>query len=154
MCWLHFYVGSFSNTSHACFIFLWGVSLIRPMLAFFFFFFFLLFFYLTSFSHTYHTGIIFYLGSFPYTSQLASFLCGEFVLQSHVCFIFLWGVFFLSREFPLHIPCWLPFYLENFSYTSRADFIFIWGVSLTYPMLAFFFFGEFLLHISFWILFF
>ena len=40
-CWLYFYVGSFSNTSHAVFFFffffflMWGVSLTHPMLALF-----------------------------------------------------------------------------------------------------------------------
>ena len=35
-CWLHFYLGSFSYTSRAVFIFCWGVSLTHPMLTFFF----------------------------------------------------------------------------------------------------------------------
>ena len=35
-CWIHFYLGSFSYTSHAGFTFLWGVSLIHPKLAFLF----------------------------------------------------------------------------------------------------------------------
>ena len=58
---------------------------------------------------------------------------------------------FLCREFLLHIPCWLHFYLGGFSYTSRAGFTFIWGVSLTYPMLVAFLCGEFLLHIPWWL---
>ena len=41
----------------------------------------------------------------------------------------------------------LKIYLGNFSYTSRAGFISIGGVSLTDPMLASFLSGEFLLHI-------
>ena len=32
-CWLHFYVGSFSDTSHAGFTFIWLVCLTHPMLA-------------------------------------------------------------------------------------------------------------------------
>ena len=31
-CWLHFYVGSFSCTSHADFVFMWGMSLTHPVL--------------------------------------------------------------------------------------------------------------------------
>ena len=45
----------------------------------------------------------------------------------------------LSGEFLLHIPCSLCFYVGSFSYTSHAGFTFIWGVSLTHPMLASFY---------------
>ena len=41
----------------------------------------------------------------------------------------------------------------SFSYTSRADFFFMWGVSLTHPELTSFLCGEFLLHIPSWLLF-
>ena len=41
--------------------------------------------------------------------------------------------------------------LGSFSYTSCAGFIFIWGVSLTHPMLASFLSGEFLLNIPCWL---
>ncbi len=59
--------------------------------------------------------------------MLASFLCGEFLL---------------------HIPYWLYFfYLGCFSYTSHVCLIFLWGVSLTHPILALFLSGDFLLHI-------
>ena len=93
---------------------------------------------------------------------------------------------FKSGEFLLHIPCWLHIYEGNFSYTSRAGFFFsffflsffffclgnffytfhaclsfLWGVSLTHPMLGFlllllllfllFKCGEFLLHIPCWL---
>ena len=61
---------------------------------------------------------------------------------------------FISGEFLLHVPCWLNIYLGSFSYTSRADFIFIWGVSLTHPVLTSFLSGEFLLHIPCWLFFF
>ena len=54
--WLCFNLGSFSYTSHACIIFLWGVSLTHPMLASFHSF---LTFFLFSFS----------LGSFSNTSR-------------------------------------------------------------------------------------
>ena len=35
------------------------------------------------------------------------------------------------------------FFVGSFSYTSRAGFIFNWGVSLTHPMIALFFVGSF-----------
>ena len=41
---------------------------------------------------------------------------------------------------------------SSFSYTSHAGFIFIWGVSLTYPVLASYLCREFLLHIPCWLL--
>ena len=47
-------------------------------------------------------------------------------------------------EFLLHILSWLPLLYLGI---SRAAFIFIWGVSLTHPMLALFFRAEFLLRI-------
>ena len=165
-CWLHFYLGSFSYTSHAGFIFIWRVSLTHPMLQraslthpmlpfFFFFFFFLSFFFLSFF-------LFFFLnlGSFSYTSRAG--------------FIFIWGVSLthpvlasiLSADFLLHITCWLHFYRGSLSYpcragffflfvfylgslfyTSHADFVFMWGVSLTHPVLPSFLCGEFLLHI-------
>ena len=43
------------------------------------------------------------------------------------------------------------FYWESFSYTSRAGFIFIGGVSLTHPVLASFLSWEFPLHIPCWL---
>ena len=75
---------------------------------------------------------------------------------------------FLSGEFLLHISCGLGFYSKSFSYTSRAGFglffdlrsfcytsragfSFIWGVSLTRPMLSLFLFAAFLLHILCWL---
>ena len=73
-------------------------------------------------------------------------------------------VLFLFGELRLHIPCWVHFYLGNFSYTSHAGvifmcvvslthagFIFIGGVSLTHPVLASLLFGEFVLHILRWL---
>ena len=139
-CWLHFYLGGFSYTSRAGFIFIWGVSLTHPMLA----------------------SSLFFIWRVSLTHpMLALFFWGEFLL--HIpCWLKkeikkkkkIWGVslthpalalffffffFFLSREFFLHIPCLLSLSLGSFSYTSRAGFIFIWGVSLTHPMLALFF---------------
>ena len=103
----------------------------------------------------------FHLGSSPTHPMLASFLCVEFLtlpeLVSLLCgefllhipcwllllfFFFFFSSFFLflSGEFFLHIPRWLYFSVGSFSYTSHACLIFLWGVSLTHPMLAFFFF--------------
>ena len=47
---------------------------------------------------------------------------------------------FVFGEFLLHIPCWIYFSVGSFYYTSHAGFIFLWGVSLTHPMLASFLF--------------
>ena len=89
----------------------------------------------------------FYLGSFSYTPRAG------------IIFILFFILLLFSREFLLHVPCWfysifweflfhipswLHFYAGSFSYTSRASFIFIWGVSLTHPLLQSFFSGEFL----------
>ena len=102
------------------------------------------------------------MGSFSYTSCADFFLCGEFLFHipcSLLLFIFLtffllfffffsFSVFrFSSGEFLLHIPCWLHIYLGCFSYTSHAAFSFLWGVSLTHPVLASFLSSEFLLNI-------
>ena len=90
-------------------------------------------------------------------------LCGEFVLRIPCCidfyarsfsyisrarFFLFFNHFFLSREFLLHIPCWfLLVFRGRFSHISHAGFIFIWGVSLTHPVLASLLSVEFLLHI-------
>ena len=115
---LFFYQGCFSYTSRAAFIFIWGVSLTHPMLALILSGVFLL--HIPCWLH-------FYQGSFSYNPVLASFF-----------------MLFLSVEFLLHIPYLLYFSLGSFSYTFRASFIFIWGVSLTHPVLASFFFFFFL----------
>ena len=185
--WLHFYLRSFSYTSHACFNFLSGISYTSKVGFFFFLFFFNI---LGSFSYTSRAGFIFMRGVSQTHPVLALFLSGEFLLHipfllyfstggwrggarapiqgslsytSHAGFYFyflIWGVslpdpvlasflcgefllhipywlYFLSREFLLHIPCLLYFSVGSFSYTSHTGFIFIWGVSLTHPMLAF-----------------
>ena len=137
---------------------MWGVSLIRPVLASFLFS-----FYLGSFCHTSCTGFIFMWGVSLTHPELASFLCWEFLL--HIPCWFFFSFFFLFFFFFLSF---FSFYLGSFSYTSRAGFIFSWGVSLIHPSLLdfsvgsfsytshalfffffFFFFslGEFLLHI-------
>ena len=177
-CWLELYLGSFTYTPSARFIFLWGVSLTHPMLALlsgasFLFGEFLL--HIPCWLHV-------YVGSFSYTSRVL----GSFFYASNAGFTFMWGVSlthpvlasFLSGQFLLHIPCWLHSYmgsfsftargglllkkkyLGSFSYTSRAGFMFMWGVSLTHPefwgvsfthpMLVSALPGEFLLHIPCW----
>ena len=109
-----------------------------------------------SFSYTSSVALIFIRGVSLTHPELASFLCGEFLLHIPCwllsfflllllfLYIFIWGVSlihsmlasFLSGEFLLHIPCWLLYYVPSFSYTSRGDFFFICGVSLTHPVLA------------------
>ena len=127
-CWFHFYLGSFSYTSHASFIFLWVVSLTHPVLAF-------LLVWGVSLTHPVLFSS-FIRGVSLTHSMLASFSClfylGSFSYTSHAGFIFIWGVY---------------------SCTSHAGFIFIWGVSLTHPMLVSFLSAEFLLHIPCWLLF-
>ena len=149
---------------------------------------------------------LFFFGRFSSTSQAGlkkhTKKLGS-LFHTPYLFLFNWGVSlthpvlvsFLSGVFLLHIPCWLFFFflffffweflkklllffhLMNFSYTSRAGFIFIWGVSLntshacliflwgvslTHPFFLLYFFsstshtcfflsGEFLLHISCWL---
>ena len=125
--------------------FMWGVSLRHPALASF------ILFLSREFPSQIQSCLHFYLGSFSYTSPAG--------------LIFTWGdslshpvlASFFCAEVLLHIPCWLfsspppppppPFFffffflnLGNFTYTSLADFIFLWGVSLTHPVLAFFVF--------------
>ena len=147
-CWLLFYLGSFSYTSRAGFIFMWGVDLTHPVLASFLSGEFLL--HIPCWLH-------FYVGSFSYTSRAS--------------FIFIWGISlthpimasFLCGEFLLHTPCWLfsPFFLFFFKYLLSGEYLehthcsflfnfFIWGVSLTHPVLASFLYREFLLHIACW----
>ena len=48
----------------------------------------------------------------------------------------------LSADFLLHMPCWFHFYPGIFSYTSRAGFIFMRGVSSTHPTPTFFYVGS------------
>ena len=133
-CWLHFYVGSFSYTSHADY------------------------FYVRSFSYT--SGAAFLLCvKFPlHVPCSLDFYEGVSLTYSvFIPFFIVWVSLthpvlgsFLSREFLLHFPFWLHFYRGIFSYTSRAGFSFSWGVSLTHHILASFLSGEFLLHKLCW----
>ena len=177
------------------FFFMWAVSLTHPVLALFLSGEFLLHIPCWLFKNIFL--YIFYSGEF-----LLHILCwlyfyvGSFFYTSIACFLFLWGasvthpilasflliwraslthpvlVSFLCGQFLLHIPCRL-LYLENFSHTSRAGFIFILVVSLInqvlvlgvflfcfcfvlflsedfllhIPMLALFFCGKFLVNV-------
>ena len=153
-CWLHYYFRSFSYTSPAEVIFIVGVSLTRPVLALLL---------LWGVSLTNPMLASFYTpGSFSCTSS-AGLIFGEFCLTHPMLTLF------LSGRFLLHVPCWhyiyvrsfshtshtgfffFSFYPGSFSYTSRAGFTFLWGVSLTHPVLASFLSGEFLLHIPCWL---
>ena len=135
--WLHFYVGSLSYTSCACFFFFIIIILSGEFLLHIPCW---LYFYLGSFSYTSRVylrhaalasfSFLFYLGSFPQTSS-AGFIC-------------IWGVSLTHPKLASFLP-------GSFSYASRASFIFLWGVSLTHPMLAFKFFfisGVFHFHIQ------
>ena len=113
---------SFSYTSRADLIFIWGVSLTHPVLASSFFIWgaslshsMLALFFCVKFLFHIPCWLNFYPGSFSYTSQAG--------------FNFISGL-------SLTYPCWLNFYQGSFSYTSRAGFMFMQGVSLTYPMLT------------------
>ena len=161
-CCLKVYTGSFSYTSRDVLISILGVSLTHPTQDFFFFL-----FYLGNFSYRSRAGFLFYQGRLSYTSCAGLiFLSGVFLLHIPCWFHFYRGNslthpvlgLFLSGEFLLHIPRWLhsyvgffsntsyadSFHVGSFSYTSRAVFIFMRGVSLTHPALASFVCGVFL----------
>ena len=150
-CCLCFYVGSFSYTSRALlmfmqgmvpsflYIFIFGVSLTHHVLVSFF---------IGGFSYTSRAGFIFMWGVSLTHTMLASFLCGEFLLHIQCWLLFLSGEFLLPIPCCIYIyPFWHHFYLGSISYTSSAAFIFIWGVSLTPPVLALIWSADFLLHI-------
>ena len=138
----HFYLGSFSYTSRASLIFILEVSLTHPVLASF---------YLGSFSHTSHTGFVFIWGVSLTHPVLASLLSVEFLLHIPCCLYFsVWSFSYISQAgfFSFFRK---TFNLVTFSYTSRVGFIFIWGVSLTHPVMAWPLSGEFILHIPCWL---
>ena len=128
------------------FFFILGVSITHPVLAFTCGEFLLhipcwLFIYMGSFSYTSLSGFIFIWGASLTHPTLALIFCAEISYTSQVGFFFFFFFFFLnSGEFLLHIPCWLHFYAESFDDSSRTGFISIWGVSLTHPVMASFFF--------------
>ena len=155
-CCPNFYLGSFSSTSYAGFIFIGGgggggVLLCIPCW---------LSFCVGSFHYTSRAGFICYVGSFSYTFPFCPRFCLESLpYTSRALFTFIWGV---SLTHPM-LTC---FYVGSFSYTSRVALIFMWefgvthpcwflffifisGVSLTHPILTSFlstlrFCGEFL----------
>ena len=144
-CCLDFYVRSLSDTFPAGFVVLSGEFLLHiPCCVFFFFFFFPVFF-RGSFSYTSRAGFIFNWGVSLTHPVLASFLNSGVSLTHPMLALF------LSGEYLLHIQFFFFLNMGIFSYTSRADFIFIWGVSLTHPVLASLLSGEFLLHIPCWL---
>ena len=109
-CCLHFYVG----------------TLTHPVLAFFSFF----------FKFFFYGAFVFYVGWFSYISRAGFFF--------FLSYFFIWGVslthlvlaLIWPSDFLVHIPCWLQFNQESFSYTSQAGFVLC---------------GEFILHIPSWL---
>ena len=78
----------------------------------------------------------FYWGSFSYVTHpvLALLLPPPPPPHPPTFFFFFFFSFFCLGSFSY--GCRPHFYLGSFSYTSHACFIFLWGVSLTRPMLA------------------
>ena len=123
-CWLHFYLGIFSYTSRAGFIFMREVSLTHPMLTVF----------MWGVSLTHHV--------------LPSLSCGEFFLHIRCCLDFYAGNFsytskagfFLFYFFIFHF-LYIFFNLRSFSYRSRGSFsstccvglMFSWGGVVPHP---------------------
>ena len=161
--------GFFSSSSFYFILYIyiysiWGVSLTHPTLALFLSREFLLhiprllYFSLgSSLTHPMLASIfLFHLGNFSYTSRAGFiFIWGVSLTHPMLASFFSWGgggggiwgaslahsllPSFLYGECLLHIPYWLHYYLGIFSYISHAGFIFIWGVSLTHPVLDLFF---------------
>ena len=147
-----FFCGEFLLHIPACLIFLWGVSLTHPVLASYL---------CGEFLLNVRYWLCFYLGSLSYTSRACFlFLWGVCLTHPELVlppppppppagFIFYAGSFLhpvlafnsfiYIWEFLLHIPRWLYFSVGSFSYTYHACLMFLWGVSLTHPMMAFFF---------------
>ena len=138
---LFFNPGSFPHTSRAGFISIWGVFLIHPVLALF-----------LSGEFLLHVPCYLYfsLGRFFCTSH-AGYFCSFFFFSF---FFSIWGVFHLTHPVLafLYIFFYYRFLIQGVSpHTSRAGFIYIWGISLTHSVLASFLYGEFLLHIPCWL---
>ena len=160
-CWLHFYLGSFSYTSNAGFIFTWAVSPTHPVLdsliSLAFLLHILCWLYFLFF---FKSGeLLLHVLCWPH-SYLGSFYLGSFSYTSHAYFIFLWGVSIthpmLAFVLNWGVSLFFSFFFFNqasLPHTFRASFIFIWGVSLTHPVLASPLCGEFLLHILCWLYF-
>ena len=96
----HFYLGSLSDTSRAGFVFIWGVPLTHPVLAFFFMWGVSLTHpVLASLSRDFLSNIPcrlhFYLGSFSYTSRAGFIFISGVSLAHPVLYIFLFFFFLL-----------------------------------------------------------
>ena len=149
-CLLDFSLGCFSDTSHAVFNFIWRVSLTHPVLV-------SVFSLGVSLTYPVLTLVLsgefllhipcwlqFYLGSLSYTSRAGlNFIWGVSFIHTVLASILSWEFLlhiplasFVCGEFVLHVLSWLNLYAGILSYTSRAGFFFILGVSLTHPMLA------------------
>ena len=169
-CSLYFYVGSSSSTSHAVLIFMQGEKTKQK----------------TKQKNTHkneasrrcvtetvtHRLLAFFFFFFFFKSgEVLShipcwfhFSVGSFYYTSRSAFLFPFSVGSFSYRFragcifiwgiSLTHPMLALFFLGSFSYTSRAGFIFLWGVSLTRPLLALISCGEFLSHVPCWLLFF
>ena len=149
------YQGSFSCTSHAGFIFTWGVSLTHPILALFFCVDFLLHipcclhFYAGSFSYTSRAAFIFMRGVSLTHPMLASFFSlGSFLTHSA-------RASFLSRGSLLNIPRWLRFFFSFFFCLfcfSSGEFLFHTPTCCCCCCCVLLFIsGEFLMHIPRWL---
>ena len=139
-CWLYFYLGSFSYTSHADFIFYCEEFLLHIPYC--------LCFYLGSFSYTSHACIIFLWGVSLTHPTLASF-------HSFLAFFFFLSVWGISLTHPVQAFFFFFFFFfftGLFRHTMLTSFLFFlsWGVSITHPVLAFTC-GEFLLYIPCWL---
>ena len=92
-----------------------------------------------------------------HSSNIYLFVCdfrSENVMSStqiRAVLIFMQGVSLTLPVLP-YLFIYLFINLGSFSYTSHADFVFMWGVSLTHPELTLRICGEFLLHIPCWLL--
>ena len=131
-CSLHLYVGSFSYTSHADFVFMWGVSLTHPVLVSFSFFFFI------------SCCLYFSAWSFSYSSRASIIFMKEFLLHipCWLFFFFFLSLFFFFSFFFFILGVSLTHTVLG-SFVLFFFFFFISGVSLTHPMLDSFSSWEF-----------
>ena len=89
--------------------------------------------------------------SFSYTPYTGFFLCRELSCISRADFF--WGAGGGgggSFSYTSRVCFFFSFFLGSSSYSSRAGFIFIWGVSLTHPVLGLVLSTDLLLHIPCW----
>ena len=98
---------------------------------------------LGSFSYTSRAGCIFMHGVSLTHPILALFLSREFFLHIPCWLFFFFFFFFLlfwgGGEFLLQIPCWLYFSVGTFSYISHDDF---YMMTFTHPVLSLIVCGE------------